>query len=134
MIKKFCHSGEKSHLMLGLQVKSELRVLLTFPPMFFWYTSFSLIPVIICSIHKWNVFVKDKIGHGYICYINDRYFVYFIAIFVGKYNFSTSHLLAWCLFKGFGKSCRFTCRINLYCFVESDIWENLSMVTHGKKY
>lgn len=39
-----------------------------------------------------NAFVSDRIGCGYIGYINDRYFALFIAVFVGKYNSSSSDL------------------------------------------
>lgn len=38
-----------------------------------------------------NAFVNDKIGYGYVRYINDKYFA-LIAMFVGKYSFSSSDL------------------------------------------
>lgn len=118
-------------------MKSELKGLLTFSLQFFLYASFSLLPDIICSIHKWNVFMKDKIWYGYICYIKCKYFAYFIAVFVGKYNFSISeNLLAWWLFKGFRKAtnCPFTCRINLriwlkLTFGKTSLWLHMGRNT-----
>lgn len=65
-----------------------------------------------------NVFVNDK-----ICYISDRYFALFIALFICRQIqlFILWPFLTWCLFKGFGKSLQtvlFRCRRNLHVWLE----------------
>lgn len=88
MIMKICHGGEKSHLILDLQVKSD----------FFFFSLF--FHVYLLSSHSYyylqhsqmNVFVNDNIVYGYVGYVSNRYFALFIAAFVGKYNSSSSDL------------------------------------------
>lgn len=52
-----------------------------------------------------NVSVNGKIGYGYTEYIDDRYVALFIAVFLGKYNSSSSDLFWYdAYFKGLDKA------------------------------